>query len=569
MIDDGAKPGRATEAAVVTALPISAPAGDASTEPFASGWLGDTMELGARMGRYHLRSLVGTGGLGVVFEAWDPELDRRVAVKILRGRSEAAGGPGESRLRREGQVMARLTHPNVIRVYDVGVENGHAFVAMEFVAGGTLADWLIKRPRAPGEILAAFAQAGRGLAAAHGAGLVHRDFKPSNVLVGDDGRVLVTDFGLARVVSGEAGETPSGDAAAPHRPLAVTRTGQLVGTPAYMAPEQLVGGPIDARADQYSFCVALWRALFGTAPHEGESFDEIAAARTAGALSSPRPAAAAAIPARVREALERGLSPTPDARFASMDELLEVLAVRDARARARLVGAAVGVAAAVGAALWIGARLAGGPPAEDPCASRVDRFAGLWDLEARSAVRAAFIATGRRYAEASFGELARQLDGRRRAWERMRRDSCEATRVRREQSDRMLDMRAACLDRRLADLSAFVAELRTADAETVGRAAQEASSIGDPAGCADVDALARRAPLPGDPGKRAAVAAVERELSAVRGQLAAGRAKDAVPRAEAAVGRARETGHAPVLAQALALAGDIGGRALSRGDPGR
>ncbi len=236
--------------------------GDGHTATADVGWGGAPIELGARMGRYELRRVVGTGGMGMVFEAHDPELARTVAVKVLRGSTGVAGSDGERRLRREGQTMARLTHGNVLRVYDVGLDHGHVFVAMEFVDGGTLGEWLTREPRTPAEITAAFVQAGRGLAAAHDAGLVHRDFKPANVMVADDGRVLVTDFGLARA--------PSADAAAPAAggelrsdSMTVTREGHQVGTPAYMAPEQHGGGAVDARADQFSFCVSMWRALFG------------------------------------------------------------------------------------------------------------------------------------------------------------------------------------------------------------------------------------------------------------------------------------------------------------------
>src|SRR5262249_53555141 len=192
--------------------------------------------------------------MGVVSAARAPELDRTVAVKILRSTGDV-GAAGEERLRREGQTMARLAHANVIRVYDGGVAHGRAWVAMELVAGGPLPSWLERRPSRPAGVVGAFCEAGRGLAAAHDAGLVHLDFKPANVLVGDDGRVLVTDFGVARTVD---------DASEP-------RTDRAAGTPAYMAPEQLRGDTVDARADQFSFCVALWRALFGAAPYSADS----------------------------------------------------------------------------------------------------------------------------------------------------------------------------------------------------------------------------------------------------------------------------------------------------------
>ncbi|HTE53019.1 MAG TPA: protein kinase, partial [Kofleriaceae bacterium] len=526
------------------------------TLPSGAEWSAERLELGARMARYELRSVVGAGGLGVVFEARDPELDRTVAVKILRTRSEV-GAQGQSRLRREGQTMARLTHPNVIRVYDVGVAHDHVFVAMEFVDGGTLAEWLKEAPRSPQEIMASFVQAGRGLAAAHDAGLVHRDFKPSNVLVGRDGRVLVTDFGLARAAVAGGSEDAVGEPPI-FSPLAtVTHTGQRVGTPAFMAPEQHAGVAVDGRADQFSFCVALWRALFGAPPYEGSSVDQLVSSIARGALTLPGPEEAARVSPAVRAALERGLKSSPADRFGSMSELLAALEARPRRPRWQRWAAASGAATVAAALGWLALGQPEPAAAVDPCAAQVDRFAGVWDGRARAAVQAAFAATGQRYAEASFREVARQLDARRGAWESMRRQSCEATRVRGEQSDTMMDLRAACLDRRLGELAAFVSELGKADAESVGRAGQEVSRVGDPTACADVAALARRAPLPPDAARRQAIATVEREIAAARARAYAGHPRDVAGQMDGLVARARATDYAPVLGQSLALAAEV------------
>jgi len=351
--------------------------------PNRNEWAADGIGLGVRMGRYELTSFVGAGGMGMVFAARDPELDRMVAVKILPSRN-VAGSEGETRLRREGQTMARFAHPNVIRVYDVGVANGHPFVAMELIAGGTLGQWLAKQPRATSAILAMFAQAGRGLAAAHDAGLVHRDFKPSNVLVDDDGRVLVTDFGLARpVIGGAAGTFASVPAASP---AAVTNPGQLAGTPAYMAPEQHAGDTIDARADQFSFCVALWRALYGKAPYAGATIEELAAATSRGVLTPPPGPAAARVPPKVRAALERGLRPKAADRFGSLRELLAVLEPPANGGRTFWWVATLGVTAVVGVSAWTIARPKDGGrgAGADPCASSLDSFAGVWDGGARA-----------------------------------------------------------------------------------------------------------------------------------------------------------------------------------------
>jgi len=238
------------------------------------------------LGRYRIGKLLGAGGMGSVYEAYDPELERVVAVKVLREDREATISR-ERRLIREAKVMARLAHPNVMRVYDVGVAEGRVYLAMEHVQGVTLEHWLAREPRSVAEILGSFAAAGQGLAAAHDAGLVHRDFKPSNVMVSDDGRVLVTDFGLARSVSDlepADGDVEDARAPAPAEPtVTVTHSGVKVGTPQYMAPEQRAAGSVDARADQFSFCVSVWDALYGALPYS----DGAAYARGETALRSP------------------------------------------------------------------------------------------------------------------------------------------------------------------------------------------------------------------------------------------------------------------------------------------
>jgi tRNA A-37 threonylcarbamoyl transferase component Bud32 len=213
----------------------------------------ESLEPGMSIGRYVVVKAVGAGAMGSVYAAYDPDLDRRVALKLLRSRSDSE--ELRSRLLREAKAMARLSHPSVITVHDVGEYSNRLFIAMEFIEGGTLRDWLARNGPKWREALQILVRAGRGLAAAHAAGLVHRDFKPDNVLVGHDGRVRVTDFGLARGIGEDDVEPPSGATA--HDPLdaTITRTGALVGTPAYMAPERFGGAAADARADMFSFCV--------------------------------------------------------------------------------------------------------------------------------------------------------------------------------------------------------------------------------------------------------------------------------------------------------------------------
>lgn len=284
-----------------------------------------------RMGRFVLLRQLGEGGMGRVYAAYDEELDRKVALKVLHLRGFGSS-EGRSHILREAQAMARVSHPNVVPVYSVGEVEGDLFIAMEFVDGQTLYDWQ-RQPRSEGEILAMYCAAGQGLLAAHQAGLVHRDFKPENVLVGRDGRPRVADFGLARTELPTG--LPTGAAAASGGPLASQRSsplsldGHLVGTPAYMAPEQYRGQGADARSDQYSFCVALHEALYRSLPFGGDTLAELAANVLAGRRRAPGGSSGAhpiGEPSdSVAAAVERGLSLDPAARFPSMADLLTAL----------------------------------------------------------------------------------------------------------------------------------------------------------------------------------------------------------------------------------------------------
>ncbi|MGH9889548.1 MAG: serine/threonine-protein kinase, partial [bacterium] len=296
------------------------------------------------IGRFVTLGVLGHGGMGMVLSAFDPQLDRKVAIKILHPQLSASDA-ARARLQREALAMARLAHPNVVTVYEVGCIEAQLFIAMELVDGVTLRTWLAQRERAWREILAILLAAGRGLVAAHEVGLVHRDFKPENVLVARDGRVRVTDFGVARLSFTNDAE-PAGDCAMEH-PL--TRAGAIVGTPRYMAPEQRRGEPADERADQFSFCVALWEAMYGACPSSRHVSFPIAGTNASAPFSAavpvperapsstPSEPAEAAIrahtaktvpadavhtlrrsPAWLRRILERGLADDPAARWPSM-----------------------------------------------------------------------------------------------------------------------------------------------------------------------------------------------------------------------------------------------------------
>jgi tetratricopeptide (TPR) repeat protein len=485
----------ACETCRVTVAEVAALAGQSASQGVAEQDPAPDAPLarGARVGRYVVLETVGVGAMGTVYAAYDPELDRRIALKVLR--ADLCRGPNAETLRerlvREARVMARLSHPEIIAVHDAGTFGDQVFLAMELAGEGTLASFLADEPRTFREILDVFLRAGRGLAAAHAAGLVHRDFKPENVLVGKDGRVRVTDFGLARA---EASEPADHDVSAV-RPRdddpQLTAAGALVGTPAYMAPEQHRGERADARSDQFAFCVALYRALYGEPPFAGASARELAEVVAAGAVrEAPR---GSRVPARVRRVLLRGLSVRPEARYPSMDALLADLARDPARTRRwALAGAAV--VALVGAAAVSGWSARARAPV---CEGGDAKLAGVWDAARREEVHRAFGATGLPYAESSFQGAARALDGWTRAWSAMHRDACLATRVRGEQSEDLLARRMACLSRRL-DKARAVVDLfaARADATVVEHAIEAAEALPALSECADTAALLAPVPPP-------------------------------------------------------------------------
>jgi predicted Ser/Thr protein kinase len=303
---------------------VTAPALDTTADSGPPGPSVPT-ELPAMIDRFEVKAKLGEGGMGVVMLAADPVLGRKVAIKVLHAGDGSARTDAQRRLLREAQGMAQLAHDNVIVVHEVGTHEGRVFLAMEYITGGTLAKHQVGRPWR--ELLDLYVRAGRGLQAAHDAGLVHRDFKPDNVLVGDDGRVRVTDFGLvASIGAGPALPGAVGEFALSTK---LTQTGAVMGTPRYMAPEQHLGESVDPRADQFAFCVALHEAIYGRPPFPGPSYADLRRQVLAGAPSLGP--ARADVPGHVRAALARGLSRDREARFPSMRALLDALTAPPAR----------------------------------------------------------------------------------------------------------------------------------------------------------------------------------------------------------------------------------------------
>ncbi|HEU0029878.1 MAG TPA: serine/threonine-protein kinase [Kofleriaceae bacterium] len=512
------------------------------TQPdHAPGPVVENLTRGSAVGRYLVLEWLGEGGMGVVYAAYDPQLDRKIALKVVRH----GGTAGDSaRMGREAQALAKLAHPNVVAVHDVGTTaDGHLFIAMELVDGCTLAAWLALEPRSTDDILHMFAQAGRGLAAAHRAGLVHRDFKPDNVLVGKDGRARVVDFGLVRATQGvpdddvpglESGRSPSDDV--------VTQAGALMGTLLYMAPEQVMQGLVDARTDQYSFCVSLYEALGDVRPFAGDSFQEIAEAILAGKVAAWT--SSRKVPPHVREAIKRGMSREPDDRFPTLDELLAVLTRQDrTRQRTVIALAAAIVVGGIAAMVWL--RHAADT---SQCGNAADQLATAWGPGRRAMLEHAFTATNLPFAQAELAATERALDDYAHAWTATYEDSCKATHVRHEQSPDMLDLRTACLRDKRTALATLVDLLATADKTLVQSAHR---SVADLPPIADCDASVLAAPVKPRDALTAAVVANQREvLATTRAMFNAGKYRDALPRVEAVYATARVVGYGPLIAEA-------------------
>ncbi len=279
--------------------------------------------MGDRIGRFERRGVLGVGATGVVHDGFDPTLGRPVAIKVLHADAVNVDPAASARLLREAQALARLGHPNVVTIHEAGRDGDQVFLVMERVDGATARVWRDAAPRSDAEILAVYRQAAAGLAAAHRAGLVHRDVKPDNILVGDDGRTRITDFGLA-ALGGPAAATGVDDATADDVPVTMTapltRSGAIVGTPAYMAAEAHRGRPVDARSDQFGFCVSVWEALAGTSPFAGTTYRE-RARRVCADEVEPAPT----ISPPLANVLRRGLAADPEQRWPSMDALVEAL----------------------------------------------------------------------------------------------------------------------------------------------------------------------------------------------------------------------------------------------------
>ena len=465
----------------------------------------------ASIGRFTVLRELGRGGTGVVYAAYDEQLDRKVAVKLLH--SETREDLARVRLLREAQAMARLSHPNIVGVHEVGTFGRQVYVAMEFVHGMTLHAWLKRQRRDFAHIAAMFRQAGEGLAAAHQAGLVHRDFKPANVMVGDDGRVRVLDFGLARaeVTPGAAPGLDDLEPAAEHssalanlRSLdaSITLTGLMLGTPAYMAPEQFIGARVDARSDQFAFCVALFEAAYRGRPFPGDTLAELMTHVLSGVVADvPGPAG---VPRDLRPMLLRGLSRKPEDRWPAMRPLLDALAPMARPPVRRGWFLAGGFAAALASG---GAVMAARGGLLDPvCSGGEERIAAVWNPEARARITAVAAASGLANAEAAAAQAALGFDAYSTVWLAAYADACG-------ESGAQLDLRMACLDERREALATAVVLFEHLDAGLLAHAGQVVADLPRVAACGDEEYLAAKVRPPDDDETAARVATLRNELS--------------------------------------------------------
>ncbi|MEX1367135.1 MAG: protein kinase [Nannocystaceae bacterium] len=505
-----------------------------------------------KLGRYDVLEIVGEGGMGTVFAAYDARLDRRVAIKRLR-RASVDRPERHARLLREAKALARLSHPNIVTIHEVWEERDEVLLAMEFVQGQDLAKWQQQRPRPWTEVLHAYRQAGAGLAAAHDAGLVYRDFKPHNVIRRDeDGVVKLLDFGLARIADEPVSTAVDADASAasdpgpqPDRVVSdhLTRPGSIMGTPAYMAPEQLEGIAADPRSDQFSYCAALWETLYGQLPHTRVVVGG-GVVETEPRVELPREHG---VPAWIRRVLERGLATDPGDRYPSMHVLLRELGRDPAVRRRRMLGVLAAGTVMVMGGLAIAELRAGS-------ASQCVELKSSWDGPRRQAARRGVTETGGPSSEQSLTLLEPRLDHHAVVLSQTRTEACESHR-RELIPDEHYALQVACLDRRQAAFDELVDLLGRADQAAVDNANRAITALPSPQVCTNTEALLADQLPPDDPEVAARVDELREQLARAGTEESAGLHAEAEQRALAVLDQARALDYDPLRAEALVRQG--------------
>lgn len=489
------------------------------TAPMAHGaeaTVGGELTRGTRVGRLVLLEQVGEGGMGRVYTAYDPLLDRRVCLKFLKRDVQVSAEQAsalDAGLRAEGRALARLSHPNILPLHDVGVFEDRVYLVTEFVRGWNLRTWREAEQPGPERILQVYLDAGCGLAAAHQAGVIHRDFKPDNVMLGEDGRVRVMDFGLATTHG-----TVSGDG---------------WGTPRYMAPELASGAPATPASDQYAFAIALVEALSGDATERDW--------RASCDLLALNPAQ--------QTALRRALDPDPAGRYADLDALLKALTPPQRRSPAWLLAGAGSLAAAIAAVLWWGQRPA------DPCADSPALMASVWSPAHAQRLRAQFARSQSPIAATAADRAVTLLDAQASTWVADRRSACLATRVDGSQSEAMLDRRMLCFDRRLRETDAVVAALLGADRERISQSERILGTLEPLASCSNLETLANLRSSPPTLAQRSEYERIDAELARLKVQFELGTYEAMLTDAEALLPQAQTLGHDGLLAHATYVLG--------------
>ena len=540
------------------------------SDELARPHLGPTLTRGSVVSRYIILERLGQGGMGVVYKAYDPDLDRQLAIKFhsVKRRNIGSHERAKARLFREAQALAKLAHPNVVNVYDVGTFGDDVFVAMELIPGQTLKYWLKQENRSFRQIVQMFAQVGQGLIAAHDAGIVHRDFKPSNVIVGNDNRPRVLDFGLAAGIEAQSANDP-GDVLLSHEPdpldeieiddtsrsgsksgrkylnVRLTQLGATLGTPRYMSPEQYLGLEVGERSDQFSFCVALYEALYRTSPFA--SNPKAVAHDTVLFTKVRKPPQDAQVGSWLEPIVLRGLSKNPNYRFESMRSLLEEMQqdpekeqqrIRQVRQRNLMTGTIVFMVCLVvfGAILWTSwdRRLCSGAPTW---------FSSAYNDKLAKRVQAAIRRTNAPYAELTWQSVANSLSQYQTQWIEKHTAICKATRVTGEQSEELLDQRMHCLDQNLDELRALVRLFAQADRQIVQKAVQAIRSLPPLSRCDNRPILSAQYQEPKEESSRAQTKELKKQLARVIALKRTGKYKEGLGLAQSTLQMASTLGH--------------------------
>ncbi|MCH9684727.1 MAG: serine/threonine protein kinase, partial [Deltaproteobacteria bacterium] len=535
-------------------------------EAVASASNPSRLSPGASLGRYVVLDRLGSGGMGVVYAAYDQTLDRKVAIKLLHADIDAQGSSdGRARLWREAKVLAQLNHPNVVTVHDVGIVDDRIYLAMEHVDGDTVTAWLAAQSRSRAEILRVFTTAGTGLAAAHEKGLIHRDFKPDNVMVDAQGRVRVMDFGLARADADDgdrvsfdsypislprhAGATEDsqgpdqGSSDSLSTPL--TRGSTLIGTPAYMAPEQWRNHELDARTDQFSFCVALYEALYGVRPFAGGVPGALMMTVCRGEVDPPP--AASRVPMWLRRVLLRGLDREPERRFADMGRLLTAVSADPTAARRRVLALSmvgVVVAAAVGGQRWQQARQLAA------CERDGTEIERVWSPAREPTLAAALVDGNGALGIATRDRVLPRLASYTEDWKRVRTETCAHPPEGHVGTQRLAERSTECLEERRQQLDTLLDAIEAGGRDAMERATRSVAALPDPEDCADEAWLRRRPAPPDDPDVRERIAATRSRLARVTVDRNLGRHAEAARTAEAVLTDAQALGWPPLVAEA-------------------